>query len=229
MSKSASPRRVRPRVNSSGTVQHQITLFDYVARAQQAGTISSTGSLATRLSQPSSATSEHAQGEPLPAVEGEQNVQSDVQLLQQTGEVDPLAQQIEHINLHDRQPEQAAMEVDQGAGRVQQERREVGDKVDLVEWIDPVIPGPRQGPAEEDSDGWSLVDSWNVWDCTLCQFPTMQDIPRPYRETWAAALERILREINMAEGGIELERGLKWLLIIPKAVFRQSKRGGEGW
>ena len=27
--------------------------------------------------------------------------------------------------------------------------------------------------------------------------------------------------------GIELERGLKWLLIIPKAVFRQRKRGGK--
>ena len=48
-----------------------------------------------------------------------------------------------------------------------------GDKVDLAEWIDPVVPGPHQGPVEEDSDGWNLIDLWDVWDCTLCEFPTM--------------------------------------------------------
>ena len=123
VSKSASPRRFRQRVNSSVTVQHQITLFDCVARAQQAGAISSTGTLATRLSQSSSANPElvqPGQGESPPPVEDGQNV---IQGVQQTVQVDPLAQQIEHIHLHDRQPEQAAMDVDQGAGQVQQERR----------------------------------------------------------------------------------------------------------
>ena len=36
-----------------------------------------------------------------------------------------------------------------------------------------------------------------------------------------------MREINEAQEGIQLERALKWLLIIPKAVFRQSRRGGK--
>ena len=33
--------------------------------------------------------------------------------------------------------------------------------------------------------------------------------------------------IEQAEGGIDLERGLKWFLILPKALFRQGRRGGK--
>ena len=101
------------------------------------------------------------------------------------------------------------------------------DKVELAEYLDPLVPGPHIGALGEDSEGWNLIDQWGVWDCRLCEFPTRQDIPREYREVWAAALDKIFRKINEASEGIELERGLKWLLIIPKAVFRQSKRGGK--
>ena len=102
-----------------------------------------------------------------------------------------------------------------------------GEKVDLEEWLDPAVPGPHQGPVEEDSEGWNLIDMWGVWDCALCEFPTMQDIPRVYREIWAAAVAKVIRAIDTAEEGRQLERGLKWLLILPKAVFRQGKRGGK--
>jgi hypothetical protein len=37
----------------------------------------------------------------------------------------------------------------------------------------------------------------------------------------------VLRVIQSAEEGIELERGLKWFLILPKALFRQGRRGGK--
>ena len=30
-----------------------------------------------------------------------------------------------------------------------------------------------------------------------------------------------------AEGGLDLERGLKWFLILPKVIFRQRRRGGK--
>ena len=55
----------------------------------------------------------------------------------------------------------------------------------------------------------------------------MLDIPRCYREVWARAMDRILSKIQEAEDGIQLERGLKWLLILPKALFRQGRRGGK--
>ena len=25
----------------------------------------------------------------------------------------------------------------------------------------------------EDVDGWSFIDRWGVWECTLCEFPTI--------------------------------------------------------
>jgi hypothetical protein len=40
-------------------------------------------------------------------------------------------------------------------------------------------------------------------------------------------VEKILRVIQRADEGIDLERGLKWLLIIPKAIFRQGRRRGK--
>ena len=40
-------------------------------------------------------------------------------------------------------------------------------------------------------------------------------------------MDKVLSAIQEAEGGIQLERGLKWLLILPKAVFRQGRRGGK--
>ena len=63
--------------------------------------------------------------------------------------------------------------------------------------------------------------------CTMCEFPVMQNIPGCYREIWAAAMGVIFRMIQETEGGIELERGLKWLLILPKVVFRQGRRAGN--
>ena len=86
--------------------------------------------------------------------------------------------------------------------------------------IDPLVPGPHPGPVDEDAEGWNLIDQWGVWVCTLCEFPNMKDIPRIYGEVWASAVAKILRAIQRADDGIDLERGLKWLLIIPKAIFR---------
>ena len=101
------------------------------------------------------------------------------------------------------------------------------DQVPLADWIYPPVPGPHPGPVIEDALGWNMIDLWGVWDCVLCEFPTMHNIPRVYREGWASAMEKILRVIESAEEGLELERGLKWFLILPKALFRQGRRGGK--
>ena len=120
---------------------------------------------------------------------------------------------------------------DPGPGLPPHVQREVagvqGDQVLLADWIDPPVPGPHPGPVIEDALGWNMIDLWGVWDCVLCEFPTMHNIPRVYREGWASAMEKILRVIESAEEGLELERGLKWFLILPKALFRQGRRGGK--
>ena len=101
------------------------------------------------------------------------------------------------------------------------------EQVSLEDWLDPEVPGPHIGPVEEDATGWNMIDKWGVWDCTLCQFPTMADIPGGYRAIWASSMAKILQAIREADGGSALERGLKWFLILPKALFRQGRRGGE--
>lgn len=79
----------------------------------------------------------------------------------------------------------------------------------------------------EDTFGWNKIDQWGVWDFTLCQFPTMLGIPSCYRAAWAAAMGKVMTAIQVAEGGIQLERSLKWFLILPKALFRMGRRGGK--
>ena len=99
--------------------------------------------------------------------------------------------------------------------------------MDLLEWQYPEVPGAHPGQVADDADGWNMIDNWDVWDCALCQFPTMQDVPRSYREIWAAGVAKVLRAIQSFDEGVGLERGLKWFLILPKAVFRQARRGGK--
>ena len=84
-----------------------------------------------------------------------------------------------------------------------------GEQVPLEEWLNPEVPGPHPGPVEEDATGWSRIDSLGVWDCTLCQFPTMADIPGGYRAIWASTVARVLQAIKEAVGGLTLERALK--------------------
>jgi hypothetical protein len=114
---------------------------------------------------------------------------------------------------------------------LQRQAREVagafGEQVLLQDILDPDIPGPHPGPVLQDTDGFNMIDKWGVWQCALCEFPTLLDIPRCYRDVWARAVDRVLTTIQEAEGGLELERGLKWLLILPKALFRQGRRGGK--
>ena len=103
----------------------------------------------------------------------------------------------------------------------------VGEQALLQDLLDPDVPGPHAGPVAEDTYGWNQIDKLGVWECALCEFPTLLDIPRCYREVWASAVDKVLSAIQEAEGGIQLERGLKWLLILPKAIFRQGRRGGK--
>ena len=65
----------------------------------------------------------------------------------------------------------------------------------LEDLLDPVVPGPHNGPVVEDADRWNRIDEWGVWECTLCEFPTMLDIPGRYREIWASAVDKVFTAI----------------------------------
>ena len=230
-------------------MRNQISLWDYIAKvasnSQPPGTSPHfSGAFVQGLPAPaqSQQVDEHpGQAQPQSQPHQDHPLARDQPHLDQEAQIEPLVSQIENVQLGDKTE---LMEVQAGINRNDTEQADTvadthggqndhrpvtgveEDKVELSEYLDPPIPGPHPGTVE-DSEGWNLIDLWGVWDCTLCEFPTKQDIPREYREVWAAAIAKILRSINVATEGIDLERGLKWLLVIPKAVFRQSKRGGK--
>ena len=102
-----------------------------------------------------------------------------------------------------------------------------GEQGNLRDWLDPVVPGPVPGLPPEDADGWSRIDQVGAWDCALCQFRTLEEVPPPYRQKWTRALSTILRRILAAQSEEELNRGLKWFLISAQVFFREPKRGGK--
>ena len=55
----------------------------------------------------------------------------------------------------------------------------------------------------------------------MYEFPTMQDIPSAMREIWSAGVAKVLRAVQAADEGLELERGLKWFLILPKLLKQE--------
>jgi hypothetical protein len=81
----------------------------------------------------------------------------------------------------------------QGAARVQ--HREVagtiGEQALIQDLLDPDVPGPHAGPVDQDTYGWNQIDKWGVWECALCEFPTLLDIPSCYRDVWARAVDKV--------------------------------------
>ena len=100
-----------------------------------------------------------------------------------------------------------------------------GLQMDLSVWVSPPLPQVTQ--AGEDADGWSRVDTLEVWDCGLCQFKTLEEVPPAYRVKWTKGLSSILRRILSAQSEEDVSRGLKWFLIAAQLFFREPKRGGK--
>ena len=79
----------------------------------------------------------------------------------------------------------------------------------------------------EDGQGWDLIDRVGGWNAILCEFPVREEVPYQHRVVWAWAWGEVLRRIQSANEGIELDRGLMWLMFLPQALLRQPKRGGK--
>ena len=101
-----------------------------------------------------------------------------------------------------------------------------GEQEDLAPWLDPVVPAGRV-PGLPDATGWNLIDRLGGWECGLTGFYAMEQVPAVHRVKFAKAYSLVLQ--NILEANIEenLTRALKWFLILPQALLRQSKRGGK--
>ena len=105
-----------------------------------------------------------------------------------------------------------------------------GFQQDLSAWINPTLPQvARAGdvPPAEDADGWSQIDSLGVWECGLCEFKTLEEVPPAFRVKWTKGLSFILRRILAAQSEEKVNQGLKWFLVAAQLFFREPKRGGK--
>ena len=102
------------------------------------------------------------------------------------------------------------------------------EQIDLNQWLNPEVPGPTIDVGNEDDDGWKMIDRIGAWECGLALFPAMEVVPTRHREVWARAVTGVMRSIlSASEGSVELDRALKWWLVLPQALLRQTRRGGN--
>ena len=66
-----------------------------------------------------------------------------------------------------------------------------------------------------------------MWECGLCNFKTLEEVPPQFRQKWTRAFSSILGRILAAQTDKETERGLKWFLAAAQVFFREPKRGGK--
>ena len=104
----------------------------------------------------------------------------------------------------------------------------------LQEFFEPIYPLPcearNDGETTIFSDGFHQIDKVPVNDCLLSIAPTMQDVPENHRFAFAKSFEIVFRRFKTASeerNMKDIERSLKWFLLLPHALLVQPTRGGK--
>ena len=102
----------------------------------------------------------------------------------------------------------------------------------LQEFFEPIYPLPcearNDGETTIFSDGFHQIDKVPVNDCLLSIAPTMQDVPENHRFAFAKSFEIVFRRFKTASeerNMKDIERSLKWFLLLPHALLVQPTRG----
>ena len=103
-----------------------------------------------------------------------------------------------------------------------------GEEVDLQGRVTPEVPPPRPPPPHEEGDGWAQIDRVGAWASMLSSFDAMDEVPSQYVPIWCWAYGEVLRRVQEASPGLQLDRALMWLCFLPQALCRKPKRGGKG-
>ena len=98
---------------------------------------------------------------------------------------------IELEDLQQANAEDEAPAMQEGEAEVDVEAENEG-RVDLRPFTNAVVPGPMQAPFPEDAEGWSQIDGWGAYDCAVSSIVPMEEVPGPFRKTWATALATVL-------------------------------------
>ena len=99
---------------------------------------------------------------------------------------------------------------------------------DLTARLNPEVPLPRITLAgEEWQDGWHYIDKLGAWDCFLCMFNVIQEIPHQFQAMWSSAWATVLEREAAAESDLAKERALKWLCFLSQGLLRTPRRGSR--
>ena len=108
------------------------------------------------------------------------------------------------------------------------EDQEDGDFISLVERIHPAIPPPNPAAGRvPDSDGWSLINRIGAWNCTLCPFATLQQVPEEHEEVYIQAWETVLERYHLAATSEDRDMALMWRMFLAQGLLRRPSRGGR--
>ena len=92
---------------------------------------------------------------------------------------------------------------------------------------------PEEDPTagrEADTDGRNLIGKLSAWDCLLCPFGMLADVPEQHEEIFVKAWASVLgwwREAKQSGMQEKETESLKWLLFICQALLRKPRRGGK--
>ena len=82
-------------------------------------------------------------------------------------------------------------------------------------------------PTEFDGLGWDAIDDVSLHHCLQSPFVHFDDVPKAHVEAWAVATVDVLELLVHATTDVEVERGLKWLLLMHDLLLRLPPRGGR--
>ena len=125
-----------------------------------------------------------------------------------------------------RQADNRVQAAEQQLGRGEFEVQLEEGKFDLRPFLSGELPGPSE-VASPSADGWGEVDTWDVWECGLCPFRTLEGVPLAFREKFSKAVLKILQRHQLSTSAAEESRCLKWFLLIGQLFLREGKRGGN--
>ena len=162
----------------------------------------------------------------LAQVNAQPDLPEDIHLLQQISQrADPELQQ--QLQCNTDQAKDQTIEKIQAINQCYIGKKSGDELIPLQHRINPEIPKPLDKKTV-DSDGWGEIDQLSGWDCALSSFPAMEEIPAQHRETWAHAVDTVLRKLSEAQDeGEDLDRALKWWFFLPQALCRKAGRGGR--
>ena len=74
---------------------------------------------------------------------------------------------------------------------------------------------------------WDVIDDTDLEHCIASPFGHYDDVPSRFSKAWASAIADVLATIRDADSDAQLDRGLKWLLLLHDILLRMPPRGGR--